>query len=319
MLLSHVKGILCKGSRWPPFSVSREELARSGLIYGEQYVTDPSHDLELYFNIANQRFSPREVPTHLAALYLFGTGRQYRPNLGCLSVAGEAVAGRCMESFGYTPLVRPLGVMPDALCIADKGGTLRLAMVESKSSVRTNPRQLILGNVQQYLIDVKTRATGFRLHYEGYLICSQFMDAGLVAVSCLQLDLGYYLRGRTPAQILARDLGPVSSVDVPGKRLEEIIRRAAAAVPSEDEYLIGVLSEEATRSAMVELVVNEGAKPSSAEVVEDHVRRTAERIGLGQEWNRGQTLVKDLKGRETLETEKAISRIRKPDLGPEEE
>ena len=45
----------------------------------------------------------------VAPIHLFGSGKPYRPNLSSLSVAGEAVAGFCLEKQGYTPLVRPLG------------------------------------------------------------------------------------------------------------------------------------------------------------------------------------------------------------------
>jgi hypothetical protein len=75
----------------------------------------PARTLDQYFDIVNGRLFSRSVPTQLAVLYLFGSGKHYRPNTGALSASGEAIAGFCMEQFGYRPLVRPLGIMPDAV------------------------------------------------------------------------------------------------------------------------------------------------------------------------------------------------------------
>jgi hypothetical protein len=317
MLVDEIRRRLNTRRTSQAFPVPKDEVARLGLIYGEQYVPDPSHDLEIYFNIANRRFSARNVPTHLAVLYLFGTGKEYRPNLGCLSVAGEALAGYCVQSFGYTPLVRPLGVMPDALCSADKGGSLRIAMVESKASVRSDPEQLILKNVHQFLVDVKTRSTGFRLHYEGYLVCSHFQDGGRVEIGCLYLDLGYYLKGATPVQTAVPSLGSVDSYERPAKRLEDIIRREAATVDSGDEYLISVLSEEANRTATI-VLVKDGVGPRRAKDTEDYVQTTAAKIGLAEQWNRGQQMIKHTKGKETREIEEAIKKMKTPELDRDE-
>src|SRR3990172_6984174 len=84
------------------YTVTTEELNRYSRAYGEQYAVDASADLNQYFDIVNSRLFSRSVPTQLAVLYLFGSGKQYRPNIGALSAAGEGVAGYCIEQFGFS-------------------------------------------------------------------------------------------------------------------------------------------------------------------------------------------------------------------------
>jgi len=59
-----------------------------------------------------------------------------------------------MERFGYQPLVRPLGVMPDAVFWTQRDGMLRLALTEAKASTRQDPHRLLEQNVFQFLVDI---------------------------------------------------------------------------------------------------------------------------------------------------------------------
>lgn len=69
-----------------------------------------------------------------------------------------------MEKFGYRGLVRPLGVMPDIVLWCNRNDGLRLVLAEAKASTKQTLKQLIVKNVSQFLIDIKTRAQGFSYH-----------------------------------------------------------------------------------------------------------------------------------------------------------
>jgi len=157
--------------------------------YGEEYVADPCVDLDQYFDIVNRRFFSRSIPTQLTVLYLFGSGKQYRASKTALSAAGEGVAGHCLERFGYRPLVRPLGVLPDAVLWTRRNGRLSLALAESKASATPDAKRLLEQHVFDFFVDVKTRATGFRYNYEGYLICTEFQDRRVIRCVALRVDL----------------------------------------------------------------------------------------------------------------------------------
>ena len=45
------------------YRLSRPDLKRLAQLYGEQYVADPSADLDQYFDIKNGRFFSRSIPT----------------------------------------------------------------------------------------------------------------------------------------------------------------------------------------------------------------------------------------------------------------
>jgi hypothetical protein len=176
--------------------------------------------------------------------------------VAALSAAGEAVAGYCMEQFGYQPLVRPLGVMPDAVLWANRAGMLHLALTEAKASTRQEPKRLLEKSVSQFFLDIKTRAVGFSYHYEGYLVASQFKDGHVIECACLHVDLGYYTAGT--ARSAPADSGgifnSVPSYDQPEDRIRSIMRLQAETGPAQDEYLTSLFSEEATRSATLALM-----------------------------------------------------------------
>ena len=234
------------------YTLARDDFKRLTHIYGEQYVADASADLDQYFDIVNGRLFARSVPTQLAVLYLFGSGAQYRPNTGALSAAGEGIAGFCMERFGYRALVRPLGVMPDMVMWTSRAGKLHLALAEAKASTRQDPQRLIEKNASQFLVDIKTRAQGFSYRYEGYLIASQFRDGGKVRCACLHVDLGAYAK---PSKNVS---GPASTPPCPRmispKRGSRRLSDSAETGEARDEYLASLLSEEAARSAMLDLI-----------------------------------------------------------------
>lgn len=298
------------------FSLTDEELKRYTRTYGEQFVADPCGDLNQYFDVINGRFFSRSVPTQLVVLYLFGTGRQYRPNVGALSAAGEGVAGYCLERFGYQPLVRPLGVMPDAVAWTKRNGVLHLALGEAKASTRREPRKMLEQNAFQFFVDIKTRATGFRYNYEAYLICSLFKDGHEIECAVLHVDLGYYC-GTSVASGGQDISAAVPAYDEPTDRLRNIIRLQAETGSVRDEYLTGVLSEEAARSATLALLKREQA-PQTPEEVEQYIRNVAAQLGLAQEWQAGQELVKDIKEREEDVLKVAIQRYRKPEVDLED-
>jgi hypothetical protein len=262
----------------------------------------------------------RSVPTQLAVLYLFGNGKHYRPNIGALSASGEAVAGFCMEQFGYRPLVRPPGIMPDAVLWTNRAGVLYLALAEAKASTRKSPNRLIEKNVSQFLVDIKTRAKGFSHRYEGYLLAVFFDDGGKTLCSCLRVDLSRYsktLQGVGPPQAGIHSIVP--PFEDPEDRLRGIIRLQAETGDAQDEYLTSLLSEEATRSATLDLIrqktLNAGKAPNlSHDQVDAHIHKVASGLGLGEQWAAGQRLIRDVKGAERARVTKALTRYMKPTL-----
>jgi len=301
------------GGRSFRYTLPQNDFKRQTHVYGEQYVADASADLDQYFDIVNGRLFSRSVPTQLAVLYLFGSGNQYRPNTGALSAAGEGIAGFCMEQFGYRPLVRPLGVMPDIVAWTNRAGILYLGLAESKASTRQDPQRLIEKNAAQFLVDIKTRAQGFSYRYEGYLIGSQLRDGGKVRCACLHVDLTRYAKpdavGRDPKSGFD---ATVPSYEQPEARLEAIIRLQAEAGGVRDEYLTSLLSEEATRSAMLELIFRQ--RSASEDEVDTYISRVAADLGLADQWAAGQELIRDVKAKEMADVSKALVRFRKPAL-----
>jgi hypothetical protein len=294
------------------FNITDAELTQYTRKYGEQFVADPCGDLKQYFDVVNGRLFSRSVPTQLAVLYLFGTGRQYRPNVGALSASGEAVAGYCIEKFGYKPLVRPLGVMPDAVAWTKRNGVQLLALVEAKASTGQTPDRMIEQNVSEFFVDIKTRASGFRYKYEAYLVCSLFKDGCEVECAILHVDLGHYCSGSISGS------GPDISVEVPAytdptERLRAIIRLQAECASSRDQYLAELLSEEATRSATLALIKQGRDIKNSAEV-KRYINETASELGLAKEWQEAQDLVRETKGKEEEILKLAIERYRKPNV-----
>ena len=313
MVEDRIKALMNAGGRAFRYTLPRDDFKHLTHFYGEQYVVDASADLEQYFDIINGRLFARSVPTQLAVLYLFGSGAQYRPNIGALSAAGEGIAGFCMEQFGYRALVRPLGVMPDIVLWTNRAGILHLALAEAKASTRQDPERLIEKHAAQFLVDIKTRAQGFSYRYEGYLITSQFRDGGKVRCACLHVDVTGYaksdLGGTSPK---AGFESSVPTYDQPDVRIEAIIRLQAETDNAHDEYLTSLLSEEATRSAMLDLIFHK--KPATQEAVDDYIMQVASKLGLAKEWVAGQQLIKETKAKERADVSKALVRFRKPTL-----
>lgn len=297
------------------FSISESEFRNCVSTYGEQHVSNASADLDQYFDIINRRFFSRNIPTQLAVLYLFGNGKQYRASVTALSAAGEGVAGYCMEKFGYRPLVRPLGVMPDAVHWTRRNGRLTLALAEAKASTTHDPKQMLKQNVYQFFLDIKTRATGFTYDYEGFLICCNFQDGRHVECTILRVDLAYFNSGRTFEVLPGSSSGfdpTVPTYENPDARLNAIIRVQAETCAAQDEYLTTVLSEEASRSAALALM-KKGKPPEKSEQIDAYVNQAARGLGLEEEWGQGQRLVKDTKKVEKEKLTSAIQRYKKPD------
>ena len=102
----------------------------------------------------------------------------------------------------------------------------------------------------------------------------------------------------------------VPSYADPESRLEAIIRLQAETSEARDEYLTSLLSEEATRSAMLDLIFQR--KPSSQDDVEAHIRRAASNLGLDRQWAAGQELIREMKAKEREDVSKALTRYRQP-------
>jgi hypothetical protein len=292
------------------YTLSPEILNRYTQTYGEQYVVDASLDLARHFDIVNRRFFSRLIPTQLAALYLFGGGgKSYRPNITSVSAAGEGLAGYCMEQFGFSALVRPLCVMPDIVLSTERGGETLVALVEAKASVSKEALRLLEENISKFLLDIKTRASGFKNHYEGYLFCIRFEDGGRIDCACLHVDLKYYCHAPASAPIHI-SVAP-APLDRPAERLRDFIRLQAETVETRDAYLAALISEEATRSATFALMKEEKI-PKTATDVDRQIWIVAEELGLRERWRQGQDLIKQTKSREHAEVEQAIQLSRKP-------
>jgi hypothetical protein len=316
MLEGEIRGRTAGTGKVIQLKISENDFRNCVSTYGEQHVSSPSADLDQYFDIVNRRFYSRNIPTQLAVLYLFGNGKQYRASVTALSAAGEGVAGFCMENFGYRPLVRPLGVMPDAVLWTRRNGRLSLALTEAKASAASDPKQLLNKHAFQFFVDVKTRATGFTYGYEGYLICCNFQDGRHVECVTLRVDLGYFNAGRNaPA---STDPSPgfdltIPAYENPDDRLRAVIRVQAETCSAQDEYLTTILSEEANRSATLALIKQDNPPEESIQV-DAYVNQAARELGLEDKWKRGQMLIKDIKRVEEDKLMTAIQRFKKPDV-----
>jgi hypothetical protein len=314
MLESEIRQVTSGAGKHFRFQLTDPELHEFVRTYGEQFVSNPTTDLDQYFDVVNRRFFTRSIPTQLAVLYLFGSGKQYRASVSALSAAGEAVAGYCMEKFGYRPLVRPLGVMPDAVLWTVRNGGFHLALTEAKASTTRDPGGLVEQNVFQFFVDIKTRATGFRYPYDGYLVCTTFADGHHVDCMVLQVGLGYYNRGTANASRLDPPQGfsAVASYEDPDARLRTVIRLQAETSAARDEYLTSVLSEEASRSATMAMIKR--GKPLEAPAdVQNYVDKAAREVGLENEWKLGQSLISDTKRAEKERVQTAIQRYKASD------
>ena len=111
-------------------------------------------------------------------------------------------------------------------------------------------------------------------------------------------------------------------------RLEGIIRLQAETGKAKDEYLTSVLSEEAARSATLDLIRKgsflsvmqrpgslKGTASQVASEVEAHIWNVAKRIGLASEWAEGQKLIGETKAKEREHVTQALTRILRPSVG----
>jgi hypothetical protein len=282
--------------------------------FGEKYVADPGADLDQFFDIIHGRLFTRSIPVQLAVLYLFSSGFEYRANESALSAAGEAIAGWCMEHRGYQALVRPLGIMPDALFSKTVGARLLLALVEVKSSTRTKPRQQILEEAATFLMDIKSRANDFRFDYEAYLFAIHFTEKRRVTFQCLKVDVPLPCPDevRIGNGYSAQKLNVVAGYDNPKARIQSLIQLQAATCSAQDGYLTELISDEASRTATLALLANKDA--ISPDDVISYIDEIALTIGLANPWRDGQRLIAPVKFKEHEEIESAIRKGRKSSL-----
>ena len=240
------------------------------------------------------------------------------PNTTAFSSAAEAIAGHCLEQFGYTPLVRPLGVMPDIVFQTSRAGEAVLALVEAKHSIVQPPKWKIEREVARFLLDVTTRAKLSSYRYEGYLIACQLRDQHIVECGCLHIDLEPYRRPGTASRppIIS---GPVPPYTLPTERLGSILRLVAETVGAKDRYLSELLSEEAKQTATLKLI--EEQAPVSASLVTDHIRQTAFDLGVAEQWRELEDDIGEISTIQDALVETAVERYMHPRLqeGPQDE
>jgi hypothetical protein len=251
MLLNLVEKETSRRGRPFRWDLTRNELTRLSHEFGEQYAQHPCRDLDAYFDILNNRWRRRALATHAVQHYLFGNGKSYRASISSLCAAGEAIAGYAMLKFSFTPIARPLGIMPDLLC--DNGSSY--ALTEAKSSVSSSPEDLRDKHVHEFLVDVITRVTGFYYAYEAFLVCTQFRDGGQIDCAILHLDItsaaspGVKRRAGGPS--------PKPPDDQPQENLTRFLRLATAAGEDGDAYLTELLHDEAVRAAVLTLITSD--------------------------------------------------------------
>jgi hypothetical protein len=203
--------------------------------------------------------------------------------------------------------------MPDVVLWTNHAGVLHLALAEAKASTGQDPDRLIEKNVSQFLVDIKTRAHGFTHRYDGYLIASQFCDGGKILCSCLHVDLGWYSKSHErPLEAPQGVYSAVTPDAQPESRLQGLIRLQAETGGARDEYLTSLISEEATRAATLDLILRQ--KVENVEQVDAHILQVASRLGLATQWDAGQRMIREVKGKEKDQVSKALARFRKPTL-----
>ena len=98
--------------------------------------------------------------------------------------------------------------------------------------------------------------------------------------------------------------------DDPHVRLRDILLVQAETVPARDEYLAGLLSEEATRTAVVAMF-RERRQPQVLPDVDRHIRERARETGVERQWAEGQDIVRETKDREDESLRAALRRYRR--------
>jgi hypothetical protein len=251
---------LKKPVKLPLATLSREKLTELAHHYGEQYVEDPCADLDQFFDIINNRWPPRLLQTRSVQHFLFGPpGKVYHANISALCTCGEGVAGYVMENLGYTPFVRPLGIMPDLLSF----NRSHYAFTEAKATTKDDPQGLRDKHLYQFLVDVKTRS-GFRYAYEAYLICTRFSDGGIIHSDILHVDLASISGTAAPSVGAQAPLLPPD--DKPSQRVDTYLRLGAITANDGDTYLTELLHDEATRAAVLALLVEQSGSPDIGQV-----------------------------------------------------
>ncbi len=281
LLEGHVAQVTKKAGKPFHASLTRQELTHLAHRYGEQYADKPCDDLDQYFDIINNRWRPRALRTHDVQHYLFGSGKSYRANISALCCCGEALAGYAMDTlFNYTPIVRPLGIMPDLLC--DNG--VMYSLTEAKSSTASPASVLRDKYLHQFLVDVKTRASGFRYAYEAFLVCTQFLDGGVVQCSVLRVDI----TGASAQRVRRSGHRPPPKPpdDHPRENLDRFLKLAAMATEDDDRYLAELLHDEAVRAAVLATLTVDVAEELS-DGDEDRAAPRSRTEGIGaQEFER---------------------------------
>ena len=184
---------------------------------------------------------------------------------------GEAIAGAYMEKIRrFTPWVRPLGIMPDAVLYRQEAvDQSTLALAESKAAIVTSstpkrPEDHLFREINKFLLDIQNRARFFRYHYEGDLVSTVFNDGGDVSLACVRVDLGYYQRTKVPL-LGPHNATPLAALDEPRNRVRDMIRLQAVTCDGRDGFLTGLLRQEADRCAILALL---GQKPISLKVIQ---------------------------------------------------
>lgn len=299
------------------YILTEDQLRDFSRKYGEQYVSDPYRDVSQWFDIVNGKLKRPSVPPRLALAYFFATRQGYTINTTALGVLGEAVVGYCAEHEGYNLLLRPVGIMPDAVLCRSAGGQQQIsfALVEAKASARREPNKMIQQNVFDFLVDVKTRVTGFGNDYEAFLVCSRFRDMTHVDCSILCVDLRYFNRvgSKLPLSVKCSDITSDAVEADPIERVNSLLRLNASLGEVRDAYLAGLVREEAKKSGTLALLAD-GVDVQSPREVDKFLDEAADNLGLRESWDSARQLAADMLRIEDAMVERALARYRSPEL-----
>ena len=303
-----------------PYTVTEVQLRDLARKYGEQYVSDPYRDVSQWLDIVKGRLNRPTIAPQLALSYFFVEKQGYSVNTTALGVLGEAVAGYCAEREGYNLLLRPVGIMPDAVLCRVTGGQQRIsfALVEAKASARRGPKAMIQRDVFEFLVHVKTRVTGFGNDYEAFLVCCYFQDVNHVVCSILCVDLRYFNRAgsRLPLSVECSDIASDALGADPRERVTSLLRLNASLGEVRDAYLASLVREEAKKSGTLALLAD-GVAVQSPREVDKYLDQAADNLGLRGSWDSARELAADMLKTEDAMVERALDRYRSPELPPE--
>lgn len=288
-------------------TLSRKELTDLAHRYGEQYADEPCGDLDRFFDILNNRWPPRALQTRSVQHFLFGPGKSYRASISALCTSGEGIAGYLMEKFGYTPFVRPLGIMPDLLSYNQS----RYALTEAKATTKESPSTLRDKNLYKFLLDVKTRSDRFYYAYEAYLICTQFLDGGIISCTILHVDLADSTSAKAPPT------GPhpraLPPDDQPSQKVDTYLQLGARAARDGDRYLTELLHDEATRAAVLTLMI-EPHGDVDAQQVDRYLDRRMGDLKISHDWDNMYERLPELRERRHTIVAGAVKKLRKREI-----